>query len=89
MWSANNIVKTLSNFHKPEVLAAAVGVLQRRRVDGSREELQTEVSCPVQQNDYSETFHLINKGNGKENKYGMGGQIKGDKLGTKNTHAIF
>ncbi|KAL7527926.1 hypothetical protein ACHAXR_002197 [Thalassiosira sp. AJA248-18] len=73
MWSDNNIVKTLSNFHTPEILPAAVGVLRRRRVDGVREELQTEVSCPIQQKDYSETFHL----NGKESKYDMDGQTKG------------
>jgi hypothetical protein len=35
------------------------------------------VSCPAQQKDYSETFHLIDKGNGKEKKYDMGGQSKG------------
>jgi hypothetical protein len=42
-----------------------------------REQEQKEVSCPVQQRDYSETFHLIDKGNGKESKYDMGGQTKG------------
>ncbi|KAL7536120.1 hypothetical protein ACHAXR_006945 [Thalassiosira sp. AJA248-18] len=77
MWSDNNIVKTLSNFHTPEVLVAAEGVLWRRRVDGLREQERTEVSCPKQQKDYNETFHLIDKGNGKESKYDMGGQTKG------------
>ena len=32
--------------------------------------------CPVQNKHYSETFHLIDKGNGKEVKYDLGGQIK-------------
>ncbi|KAL7526484.1 hypothetical protein ACHAXR_001514 [Thalassiosira sp. AJA248-18] len=77
MWGDNNIVKTLSNFHTPEVLPAGEGVLRKRRVDGVREQNKTEVSCPVQQKDYSETFHLIDKGNGKESKYDMGGQTKG------------
>jgi hypothetical protein len=77
MWADNNIVKTLSNFHSPEILAVGAGVLRRRRVDGQREQHQTEVSCPRQQKDYSETFHLIDKGNGKESKYDMGGQTKG------------
>ena len=77
MWADNNIVKTLSNFHSPEILAAGAGMLRRRRVDGSREQHQTEVSCPVQQKDYSETFHLIDKGNGKESKYDLGGHSKG------------
>ncbi|KAL7527968.1 hypothetical protein ACHAXR_007787 [Thalassiosira sp. AJA248-18] len=72
MWSDNNIVKILSNFHTPEVLVAAEGVRRKRRVDGVREQEMTEVSCPVQQKDYSETFHLIDKGNGKESKYDMG-----------------
>jgi hypothetical protein len=77
MWADNNIVKTLSNFHKPSILPAGSGVLRRRRVDGSREKDRTEVSCPTQQKDYSQTFHLIDKGNGKESKYDMGGQTKG------------
>ena len=77
MWSDNNIVKTLSNFHSPEVLDVGSGMLRRRRVDGLREQNQTEVSCPLQQKDYSQTFHLIDKGNGKESKYDLGGQTKG------------
>jgi hypothetical protein len=78
LWADNNIVKTLSNFHSPEVLAAAAGsgMLRRRRVDGSSEQEQTEVSCPLQHKDYSEKFHLIDKGNGKESKYDLGGQTK-------------
>ena len=42
-----------------------------------REQEKTAVPCPEQQKDYSETFHLIDKGNGKESKYDMGGQTKG------------
>eukprot|EP00956_Cyclotella_meneghiniana_P033550 scaffold96912_cov61-Cyclotella_meneghiniana.AAC.1 len=77
LWSDNSIVKTLSNFHTPEVLEAGSGVARRRRVDGQREMERTEVQCPLQQKDYSETFHLIDKGNGKESKYDLGGQTKG------------
>eukprot|EP00956_Cyclotella_meneghiniana_P001713 scaffold1870_cov73-Cyclotella_meneghiniana.AAC.4 len=77
MWADNSIVKTLSNFHSPEVLTAGTGVSRRRRVDGVREQDKTQVPCPEQQKDYSETFHLIDKGNGKESKYDMGGQSKG------------
>ena len=40
-------------------------------------ERSDRVSCPTQQKDYSQTFHLIDKGNGKESKYDMGGQTKG------------
>ena len=74
--------KTLSNFHSPEILAAGAGMLCRHRVDGSWEQHQTEASCPVQQKDYSETFHLIDKGNGKESKFDLGGQTKGHRSWT-------
>ena len=77
MWADNSVVKTLSNFHTPEILEAGSGVNRRRRVDGMREFDSTAVRCPLQQKDYSETFHLIDKGNGKESKYDLGGQTKG------------
>lgn len=77
MWADNNIVKTLSKFHSLEILSGGEGVARRRGVDGTREQERTEVSCPAQQKDYSETFHLIYKGNGKESRYDMGGQTKG------------
>ena len=73
LWSDNNIVKTLSNFHSPKLLPAGSGVRRKRRVDGKREQHKTEVSCPAQNKDYSETFHLIDKGNGAEATYDMGG----------------
>jgi hypothetical protein len=40
----------------------------------SRENDRTDVSCLTQQKDYSQTFHLIDKGNGKESKYDMSGK---------------
>ena len=67
MWSDNNIVRTLSNFHSPEILSE--GLKRKRKVDGVRECAQTPVPCPKQNKDYSETFHLIDKGNGAEVKY--------------------
>ena len=85
LWADNNIVKTLSNFHSPELLEAGHGVLRRRRVDGLREQERTAVQCPLQQKDYSETFHLIDKGNGKESHYDMGGQTKGHNWAPKLT----
>ena len=85
IWADNNLVKTLSNFHTPKILPAGAGVCRRRRVDGVREEAQTEVPCPLQQKDYSETFHLVDKGNGKESKYDMGGQTKGHNWAPKLT----
>jgi hypothetical protein len=56
MWVDNNIVRTLSNFHTPEISEVGKGVVRRRRVE---------------QKDYCETFHLIDKGNGKESTCGM------------------
>lgn len=96
MWVDNNIVKTLSNFHSAEVLDVGLGMLRRRRVDGVREQEYTAVSCPKQQKDYSNTFHLIDKGNGRESKYDMGGQTKGHnwapklsmQLGAEVEHAL-
>ena len=70
MWSDNNIVRTLSNFHSPEVVQD--GLQRKRKVDGLRERAQTPVPCPIQNKDYSETFHLIDKGNGAEFKYNIG-----------------
>ncbi|KAL7527939.1 hypothetical protein ACHAWF_002369 [Thalassiosira exigua] len=76
LWSDNNIVKTLSNFQSPKILAAGQGVLRKKKVDGKREQTQSEVPCPLQNKDYSETFHLIDKGNGAEKKYDLGGHSK-------------
>jgi hypothetical protein len=77
IWSDNNLVKTLSNFHPPTILAKGAGVLRKKRgMDGKRERTRSEVPCPVQNKHYSETFHLIDKGNGKEAKYDLGGQSK-------------
>ena len=77
LWADNNIVKTLSNFHSPQILKIGEGVARRRRVDGMREQERTEVQTTVQQKAYCESFHLIDKGNGKESKYDMGGNSKG------------
>ena len=71
MWADNNIVKTLSNFHCPKILKEGVGVLQKKKVDDRREQTQSEVPCPDQNKDYSNTFHLINKGNGAKANYNM------------------
>ena len=47
-----------------------------RHVDGGRERHSTAVPCPEQMKDYSKTFHQIDKGNGVEVKYDLGGQSK-------------
>jgi hypothetical protein len=62
VWLDNNKVKTLSNFHSPDVLEVGLGMLHKMRVDGKRDRDKSEVPCPVQMKDYYETFHLIDKG---------------------------
>ena len=70
-------MRTLSNFHLPTILKAGSGVRRRKKNEnGKRERTQSEVPCPEQQKYYSETFHLIDKENGKEAKYDMGGHSK-------------
>jgi hypothetical protein len=73
VWSDNNKVKTLSNFYSPDVLEVGLGMLRKMRVDGKRDRDKSEVPCPVQMKDYCEMFHLIDKGNGAEAHYDMGG----------------
>jgi hypothetical protein len=76
VWSDNNKVKTLSNFHSPDVLEVVLGLLRKMRVDGKRDRDKSEVPCPVQMKDYCETFQLIDKGNGAEAHYDMGGKSR-------------
>ena len=73
IWADNNFVKVLSNFHSPEV---AVGGVKRKRrgADGRREACQTPVDVPLQTQHYCETYHLIDKGNGAEAKFDLGGE---------------
>ena len=47
MWANNTIVKTLSNFHLPEVLAIGAGMLRRGKHDGVWDAHKTEVPCPA------------------------------------------
>jgi hypothetical protein len=76
-WGDNSVVKTLSNCHGPEVLAAGVGVNWKRRCNnGKRERVSMEVPCPAQMKYYCQTFHLIDKGNGAEETYDMGGKSR-------------
>jgi hypothetical protein len=55
VWLDNNKVKTLSNFHSPDVLEVGLGMLRKMRVDGKRDRDKSEVPCPVQMKDYYET----------------------------------
>ena len=75
IWSDNNFVKTLSNFHQPVV---SVGGVKRRKrgANGMRELHRTSVDCPEQVKEYCETFHWIDKGNQVEANFDLGGESK-------------
>ena len=76
-WCDNSVVKTLSNCHGPVVLPAGQGVNRKRKGDdGKRERESTEMACPAQMKYYCETFHLIDKGNGAEASYDLGGKSR-------------
>ena len=65
----------LSHFHSPEILEVGMGVLQKKRDDNEKQErMKPEVPCPLQTWDYCNTFHLIDKGNGAEASYFLGGR---------------
>ena len=65
-WLDNVIVKTLSNYHRAISLDAENGMLRRGKDKNRlREMRQKAVPCLAQTKDSCNTFHLINKGNGK------------------------
>ena len=54
-----------------------MGALRKRRdEDGKQERHRTDVPCPTQTKDYCATFHLIDKGNGVEASYDLGGKSR-------------
>jgi hypothetical protein len=59
------------------ILEAGMGVLRKKRDEvGKRERHKMEVPCPAQTKDYCATFHLIDKGNGAEALYNLGGRSR-------------
>ncbi|KAL3765170.1 hypothetical protein ACHAW5_008589 [Stephanodiscus triporus] len=69
-----NCQETLSNHHGATALDAENGFdAEGKDKNGSREMQQKAVPCPAQTKEYCNTFHLIDKGNGKEAKYDMAG----------------
>ena len=64
-------MKTLSNFHSPVIIND--GVQWRCKIDGVRQHNPVGVPVPKQGKAYCETFHKIDKGNGAEAKYDLGG----------------
>ena len=70
-------VKTFLNYHTPNIFLEEVGVLRKKKgPDGKRLPQRDEVPCPEQNREYSETFHLIDKGNGAEATYDLGGKSR-------------
>ena len=64
-------MKTLSNFHSPVIIED--GVHRRCKIVGTRQRDSVGVPVPAQGKAYCETFHRIDKGNGAETKYDLGG----------------
>ena len=77
VWVDNKIVKILSNYHSPTILPEGSGVMRKNKgVDRRREFCQSPVPCPKQSKEYSDTFHLIYKGNGAETRFDLGGHSR-------------
>ena len=73
VWSDNNLVKTLSNYHEPQIVASG---MMRRKIgdDGIRQKDATPVDAPIQNVDYSDTYYQIDKSNQIEARYVLGKQ---------------
>jgi hypothetical protein len=71
VWADNNFVKTLSNFHSPNIVARGMKRRVRDPVTKDRAREQSDVDCNAQQIDYCKTYHKIDKGNGAEAKYDL------------------
>ena len=68
IWSDNGLVKTLSNYHQPIIVAD--GLMRKKMgVDKVRDKHQSLADAPKQNIDYSKMFHQINKGNMIESRY--------------------
>ena len=70
-WADNAVVKTLSNFHSPVIIQD--GVQRRCKIDDVRQSDLVGVPIPEQGVAYCDMFHKIDKRNGKEAKYDLGG----------------
>ena len=69
-WSNNGVIKSLINFHSPIIIQD--GVQRQIKINNVRQQDSVDVPVPLQQKDYSETFHKIDKGKDVEAKYDMG-----------------
>ena len=58
VWSDNNLVKTLSNYHQPQIIPAGM-MRQKIGPDGVREKDATPVNAPMKNVNYSNTYYQI------------------------------
>ncbi len=76
-WLDNSIVSMLSKGQLLEILQSEFGVKQKKIDENrKRERSQSKVACPVQTKEYPTTFHVIDKGNGAEASFDMGGKSR-------------
>jgi hypothetical protein len=74
-WADNAIMMTLSNYHAATVMEAEDGLMRRAKDKSKKRAMrQKAVLCLAQTKAYCKTFHLNDKGNGKETKYDMAGK---------------
>ena len=71
VWADNSFVKTLSNFHSPEIVKGGLQRRVRDLVTKRRDRDPSDVNCPAQQQTYCKTYHWIDKGNAIEAKYDL------------------
>ena len=70
VWPDNNLVKTLSNYHQQQLLAASM--MRRRKIgeDGIREkDIKPVNDAPMQNVNYSDTYYQLDKSNQIESRY--------------------
>ena len=90
VWSDNNIVSTCSNYHSPVFLDVGQGMRRRKKdKSGTRERHQSEVKCPEQNKDYSNTFGKIDSSNMKEQRYDLKFESKKHNWSPKLVFRIF
>jgi len=80
-------MKTLSNFQSPVIIQD--GVQRRCKIDGVRQRDPVGVPVPEQRKAYCQTFHKIDKGNGAEAKYDLGGNFKSHGWAPKLSYRFF
>ena len=80
IWLDNGLIKTLSNYHKPIIVADG---LMRKKMGANkvRDKFQSPVNAPKQNNDYSNTYYQIDKSNQIEARYVLGKQQGSKKHG--------